>query len=114
MHITCFFLVKSKSYLRYCNVWVFYDLHGTEAKKSLSIKLLNRKVGATSSPHPTRKNTRMADHSILLLAGEASGDHHAAAMVRELRLLCPEITVSGIGGDKLAAAGWNSSTITAR
>jgi lipid-A-disaccharide synthase len=47
----------------------------------------------------------MADYSILLLAGEASGDHHAAAMVRELKLLCPEITVSGIGGDKLAAAG---------
>ena len=47
----------------------------------------------------------MAQYSILLLAGEASGDHHAAAMVRELKLLCPEITVSGIGGDKLAAAG---------
>jgi lipid-A-disaccharide synthase len=47
----------------------------------------------------------MADYSILLLAGEASGDHHAAAMVRELKLLCPEITVSGIGGDKLAAEG---------
>ncbi|MGO9568936.1 MAG: lipid-A-disaccharide synthase, partial [Desulfomonilaceae bacterium] len=47
----------------------------------------------------------MAELSILLLAGEASGDHHAAAMVRELKLLCPEFTVSGIGGDKLAAAG---------
>lgn len=47
----------------------------------------------------------MAQYSILLLAGEASGDHHAAAMVRDLKRLCPEITVSGIGGDKLAAAG---------
>ena len=28
----------------------------------------------------------MAEFSILLLAGEASGDHHAAAMVRELKL----------------------------
>jgi lipid-A-disaccharide synthase len=47
----------------------------------------------------------MPDFSILLLAGEASGDHHAAALVRELKLLCPDIKVSGIGGDKLAAAG---------
>lgn len=47
----------------------------------------------------------MTDYSILLLAGEASGDHHAAALVRELKLLCPDIKVSGIGGDKLAAAG---------
>ncbi|MGA9647319.1 MAG: lipid-A-disaccharide synthase [Candidatus Korobacteraceae bacterium] len=47
----------------------------------------------------------MGEYSILLLAGEASGDHHAAALVRDLKRLCPEITVSGIGGDKLAAAG---------
>jgi lipid-A-disaccharide synthase len=47
----------------------------------------------------------MSDHSILLLAGEASGDHHAAAMVRELKVLYPDIKVSGIGGDKLGAAG---------
>jgi lipid-A-disaccharide synthase len=47
----------------------------------------------------------MADNSILLLAGEASGDHHAAALVRELKLLRPDIKVAGIGGDKLAAAG---------
>ena len=47
----------------------------------------------------------MADYSILLLAGEASGDHHAAALVRQLKLLCPEVRVSGIGVDKLAAAG---------
>ncbi len=58
-----------------------------------------------SSPWQRGKTTRMAEYSILLLAGEASGDHHAAAMVRELKLICPEITVSGIGGDKLAAAG---------
>ena len=47
----------------------------------------------------------MADHSILLLAGEASGDHHAAALVRKLRQISPGIRVSGIGGDKLAEAG---------
>jgi lipid-A-disaccharide synthase len=47
----------------------------------------------------------MSRYSILLLAGEASGDHHAATLVRELKLLCPDINVAGIGGDKLAAAG---------
>lgn len=48
-------------------------------------------------PHP----------SILLLAGEASGDYHAAALVRDLKQLRPEIRVTGIGGHKLAQAGMN-------
>ncbi len=56
-------------------------------------------------PPAGAQTTIMADYSILLLAGEASGDHHAAALVSDLRQLCPEISVSGIGGDKLAAAG---------
>lgn len=43
--------------------------------------------------------------SILLLAGEASGDYHAAALVRDIKSVRPEIEVKGIGGDKLAAAG---------
>jgi lipid-A-disaccharide synthase len=43
--------------------------------------------------------------SILLLAGEASGDYHAAALVREVRKLRPETRFVGIGGDKLAAEG---------
>jgi lipid-A-disaccharide synthase len=43
--------------------------------------------------------------SILLLAGEASGDYHAAAMVRDLKQLRPDVRVTGIGGDKLAEAG---------
>ncbi|MEW6138279.1 MAG: lipid-A-disaccharide synthase [Thermodesulfobacteriota bacterium] len=49
----------------------------------------------------------MTPPSILLLAGEASGDYHAAALVRDLKQLRPEIRVSGIGGDKLAKAGMN-------
>lgn len=43
--------------------------------------------------------------SILMLAGEASGDYHAAAMVTDLKQRCPGIRVVGIGGDKLAEAG---------
>jgi len=49
--------------------------------------------------------TAMPKRSILLLAGEASGDYHAAALVRDLKAANPEIRVSGIGGDRLAAAG---------
>lgn len=47
----------------------------------------------------------MSARSVLLLAGEASGDYHAAALVRQLRQLSPGIHVAGIGGDKLAQAG---------
>ena len=47
----------------------------------------------------------MGAHSILLLAGEASGDYHAAALVRELKQLSPGIRVTGIGGDRLEQAG---------
>jgi lipid-A-disaccharide synthase len=52
-----------------------------------------------------RKEQPMSTPSILLLAGEASGDYHAAALVRELKRIRPELRVSGIGGDKLADAG---------
>ena len=47
----------------------------------------------------------MPQPSVLLLAGEASGDYHAAALVRELKASRPDLLVSGIGGDKLAEAG---------
>ncbi len=43
--------------------------------------------------------------SILLLAGEASGDYHAAALVRNLTRRMPDLHIAGIGGDRLAAAG---------
>ncbi len=42
---------------------------------------------------------------ILLVAGEASGDLHGAALVRELRRRRPEIEVYGIGGDYLRREG---------
>jgi lipid-A-disaccharide synthase len=47
----------------------------------------------------------MSERSVLLLAGEASGDYHAASLVRELRRISPDLSVTGIGGEKLAAAG---------
>jgi len=47
----------------------------------------------------------MKPRSILLLAGEASGDYHAAALVHDLKELRPDIRIVGIGGDRLAEAG---------
>jgi lipid-A-disaccharide synthase len=47
----------------------------------------------------------VSNPSILMLAGEASGDYHAAALTRELKALRPDIRVVGIGGDQLARAG---------
>lgn len=42
----------------------------------------------------------------MLVAGEISGDLHAAAIVRELRRICPRpLEIYGIGGDRLAEEG---------
>jgi lipid-A-disaccharide synthase len=43
--------------------------------------------------------------NIVVIAGEASGDAHAARMLTELKLLAPNYNVKGIGGDKMRAAG---------
>jgi lipid-A-disaccharide synthase len=42
---------------------------------------------------------------LLIVAGEHSGDEHAARLVRDLRNLRPEISVAALGGAELAAAG---------
>ena len=41
---------------------------------------------------------------VVIVAGEASGDQHAARLVRELAQLEPGLTVSGIGGQNAAMA----------
>lgn len=42
---------------------------------------------------------------VLLVAGEASGDMHAAHLVEELKRLDPSLTFSGLGGPMMRAAG---------
>lgn len=42
---------------------------------------------------------------ILIVAGEHSGDEHAARMVRELHAKHPSLVVAALGGPQLAAAG---------
>ncbi|MGB5035322.1 MAG: lipid-A-disaccharide synthase, partial [Blastocatellia bacterium] len=41
----------------------------------------------------------------MIVAGEASGDRHAARLVDALRERVPDLEVFGSGGDELAARG---------
>ncbi|MFO8238005.1 MAG: lipid-A-disaccharide synthase [Prochlorococcaceae cyanobacterium] len=43
--------------------------------------------------------------SVLLVAGEASGDLHGGALLQALRRRAPDLQVSGVGGARLRAAG---------
>jgi lipid-A-disaccharide synthase len=47
----------------------------------------------------------MGDGRILIVAGESSGDLHAAGVVTELRRRAPYLTIEGIGGDRMRQAG---------
>ena len=42
---------------------------------------------------------------ILIITGEPSGDMHAAKLIRQLKAAQPQLTVSAMGGEQLAAAG---------
>src|SRR5688572_24748308 len=64
-----------------------------------SLALLRRyRAGVGDVPVP-------AAMKLAIVAGEASGDLHAAHVLRELRKLDPSVTTFGIGGDLLAAEG---------
>lgn len=41
----------------------------------------------------------------MIIAGEASGDHHAARLVEELHKIDPTVCFRGIGGEQMRAAG---------
>ncbi|MBZ0168123.1 Lipid-A-disaccharide synthase [Candidatus Methylomirabilis lanthanidiphila] len=47
----------------------------------------------------------MRDGRILIVAGESSGDLHAAGVVAELRRRAPDLTIEGIGGERMRRAG---------
>lgn len=42
---------------------------------------------------------------ILILAGETSGDMHGAALAEQLRATIPSVTLTGLGGERMQAAG---------
>ena len=50
-------------------------------------------------------NTSSQSPLILLSAGEASGDQHAASLYLELKKLMPDIKAIGMGGAKMREAG---------
>ena len=43
--------------------------------------------------------------SVMIVAGEVSGDIHAGNMLHELRTIRPDVQAFGVGGDRLAANG---------
>ncbi len=47
----------------------------------------------------------MKTKNILLIAGEVSGDQHAAELVQKLRAMIPDVNIWGIGGDELQRQG---------
>ncbi len=49
--------------------------------------------------------SEMGTGRILIVAGEASGDLHAASVVQELLRRAPHLIVEGIGGDRMREAG---------
>lgn len=51
---------------------------------------------------------------IVIIAGEASGDHHAAAFVNRLKNIQPNMTFTGIGGQAMQTAGVNLLSDLAR
>ena len=42
---------------------------------------------------------------IMIIAGESSGDFHSASLILALKKISPEIEISGIGGQRMRAAG---------
>jgi lipid-A-disaccharide synthase len=42
---------------------------------------------------------------IVIVAGEESGDHHAANLIQKLKVLDPSIKISGVGGEHMQNAG---------
>jgi lipid-A-disaccharide synthase len=54
-----------------------------------------------------------AARKVLLVAGEASGDLHGAALVAALRCSDPDLEVWGVGGERLRAAGMHIMVDTA-
>ncbi|MCW9088836.1 MAG: lipid-A-disaccharide synthase [Gammaproteobacteria bacterium] len=46
-----------------------------------------------------------AAKQVLIVAGEASGDHHAARLVEELHKCAPDVHFAGIGGERMRRAG---------
>ena len=71
MHITCFFLVKSKRDLRYCKVWFLYAHSASAvAKTAISIKMLNQEDCTVSPPWGARAALILVSLFMTTLSGQ--------------------------------------------
>lgn len=57
------------------------------------------------NPLNNRDNLNLSSSHLMIVAGEVSGDSHAAALINALKHLNPALTFSGLGGPKMQAAG---------
>lgn len=62
-------------------------------------------AGALAAHDAARAQGRVRPPTVLLVAGEASGDLRGAELVTALRALRPDVRVVGVGGERLRAAG---------
>lgn len=58
-----------------------------------------------SLEHQDAGNLPMRPRQVFVVAGEASGDHHAARMIEEMHGLAPDLHFVGIGGEAMQRAG---------
>ena len=54
---------------------------------------------------PQKANPRVIAGKVMVLAGEASGDAHAAEFIRHLRANQPDLKISGMGSQLMREAG---------
>ena len=55
-------------------------------------------------PHSEQRMGRSRKPKIMIVAGEPSGDLHASQVAHQLKALCPDITLFGMGGDRMEKA----------
>jgi len=57
------------------------------------------------NPVPLLNAVHKKNKTIMIIAGEASGDMHGASLVREMLKINPTLNFYGIGGNKLREEG---------
>lgn len=73
-----------------------------ESRLLISLSFLMSSLAAAYHGLPAPLSPKV---DLLVIAGEHSGDQHAATMVREARRQSPSLSVAALGGPELAAAG---------
>ena len=75
----------------------------TEKKKLMGVG--GGGLGEGEGPSAHRPLPQISPPQILVVAGEASGDDHAARLVAAIREFCPEAEFLGVGGEEMRAQG---------